>query len=366
MLPFPANAQVADIAHRVRHASGSFVSQTGQAGGPSVSRPVLFREHHAQQRNAYGGDSRSVTLRTFSNYPRLSMRYLARLFAVMAVGAAGCAHMEPRLYAPIQPDGWSAQPVSIMCRFTPDAGLDVATRTPVGEAGYYLYILTKAGAWDYGTTRSFLLTHARQPWGHSWLILESPTNRMECGLNGNFGFEKLKYGEGVSKKFQDGDPNPISYLWETMSDGEIEIGNGDRTPTFVWRMPITRRRYQLIREHVLHWKYGQIGVQSNNCVDMVTESAELAGINLIHRIRLTFPSKTTILGKTLRVWTDPQYCTLEFSTPDILEVDLRHLSRFGIGCDMTEWYLNSNMAAPKWKDRKSGGGKRGERAEDAM
>jgi hypothetical protein len=284
------------------------------------------------------------------------------LLAMIAVGTVGCAHMAPTLYAPMQADGWNAQPVAITCRFTPDAELDPATRTPVGDEGYYLYILTKSGDWDYGSMKSFILSHKRQPWGHSWLILESPTNRLECGLNGNLGYEKPKYGEGVRQKILNGDPNPISYLWETMSDGQIEIGNGNRTPTFAWRMPITKRRHQLIYEHVMHWKYGQIGVQSNNCVDMVTEAAELAGINLIHRIRLTVPPETTILGKTLHMWTDPKYRILEFSTPDILEVDLRHLARFGIGRDVTDWYLESDLAAPKSKDKE----KLGSRAEDGM
>jgi hypothetical protein len=283
-----------------------------------------------------------------------------------AIGTAGCAHVDPKLYAPMQPDGWSAQPVSIVCRFAPDAEIDPTTRTPVGDEGYYLYILTKAGDWDYGSAISYLLSHARQPWGHSWLILESPENRLECGLNGNFGREKPTYGEGLSQRSRDGDPNPISYLWEMMSDGQIEIGNGNRTPTFVWRMPITKRRHQLIHEHVLNWKYGQIGVRTNNCVDMVTEMAELAGINLIRRVRLTFPPEIKILGKTLHIWTDPQYGILEYSSPDVLEVDLRHLARFGIGCDATEWYLASDRAAPKSKDGGTAGGRNGERAEDGM
>ena len=54
-----------------------------------------------------------------------------------------------RLYAPMQPDGWSAQPIAIMCRFAPDADLDPATGTPVGDEGYYLYILNEAANWDY-------------------------------------------------------------------------------------------------------------------------------------------------------------------------------------------------------------------------
>ena len=294
----------------------------------------------------------------------LSPRTVPGLLVLFTVGTVGCAHLPPSLYAPLQPDGWSAQPISIACRFAPEANLDPTTGTPEGDEGYYLYILTKAGDWDYSTTRSYLLSHARQPWGHTWFILESPGNRLEGGLNGNFGRKKPKYGDGVSQKLRAGDPNPISYLWETMSDGQIEIGNGGRTPTFVWRMPITQRRHQLIHEHVMQWKYGQIGVRTNNCVDMVTESAELAGIHLIHRIRLTLPPEIRIGGKTLRIWTDPRYRILEYSTPDVLEVDLRYLARFGIGRDVTAWYLASNMAAPKSKDSGRAGGGSGERAED--
>jgi hypothetical protein len=106
-------------------------------------------------------------------------------------------------------------------------------------------------------------------------------------------------------------------------------------------MPITRPRHQLIYDYVVQRKYDQFGVRTNNCTDMVVETAALAGINLIHRIRLTLPSETKVWGRTRRVWTDPQYRALEFSTPEVLEVDLRQLAEVGIGSDATEWYLTS-------------------------
>jgi hypothetical protein len=239
----------------------------------------------------------------------------------------------------MQPDGWSAQPISIAWRFAPDADLDPATGTPVGDEGYYFYILTQAPNWDHSTVKSFLLSLAWHPWGHCWLILESPQNRLECGHNGNFGKLKTDYAAGVHRKYEDGDPNPISYLWETMSDGVCETGNPHRTPTFVWRMPITRRRYDLIYGYLTQRKYDQIGVRANNCVDLVTDAAGLAGINFVHRMRLTWPAEPKVLGRTLRAWTDPEYRVLEFSTPGVLEVDLRCLAQFGIGSDATDWYL---------------------------
>ena len=225
--------------------------------------------------------------------------YRARLLVVMillAGVAAGCAHQTPRLYAPMQPDGWSAQPIAIVCRFAPDADLDPATGTPVGDEGYYLYILNEAANWDYSNATSLLFSIWQRPWAHSWLILESPQDRLEFGHTGDFGQAKPRYHEGVIQRIRDGDPNPIAYLWQTMSDGQFQIGKPNRPPTFVWRMPITRRRYQLIHEYVMQRKYDQFGVRTNNCTDMVTEAAALAGINLIHRIRLTLPPETKILG----------------------------------------------------------------------
>ena len=265
-------------------------------------------------------------------------RALRLVVMILLTGVAtGCAHH--RLCVPMQADGWSAQPVVMPCRFAPDADLDPATGTPVGDKGYYLYILTEALNWNFSTGPALVTSIGNRPWGHGWLILESPQDRLEFGLIGDFGREKPRYHEGVIQKIKAGDPNPMSYLWQTMSDGQLQIGKPKRPPTFVWRMPITQRRYQLIYDYAMHRKYDQFGVRSNNCTDMVAEAAALAGINLIHRMRLTLPPEKTLWGHTVRVWTDPQYRVLEFSTLEVLEVDLRQLARMGIGSDATEWYL---------------------------
>ena len=84
--------------------------------------------------------------------------------------------------------------------------------------------------------------------------------------------------------------------------------------------------------------YEQFGVRTNNCTDMVAETAALAGVNLSHRIRLSLPPEMKVWGRTKRVWTDPQFRILEFSTPEVLELDLRQLAQMGIGSDATEWY----------------------------
>ena len=255
---------------------------------------------------------------------------------LLAGAAAGCAN---RLTAPMQPDGWSAQPIVIGARFAPDADLDRATGAPVGDDGYTLYVLTEAAGWGFGSATSFVFSFWQRPLVHSWIILGSPRGRFEVGHNGDFGRAMPRYNEGVMRRVREGNPDPIAYLWQTMSDGEFQIGKPNRPPTFVWSMPITRRRYQLIHDYVMQRPYEQFGVRTNNCTDLVVATAALAGINLSHRIRLTLPPETKFLGRTLRVWTDPRYRVLEFSTPEVLEVDLRQLAQLGVGSDATEWYL---------------------------
>lgn len=277
--------------------------------------------------------------------PATARIFRAGLFWVMVflVGVTGCAHQEPRLFAPLQANGWQVQPIAIGCRFAADANLDPATGTPVGDEGYYLYILNEAADWDYSETTALLISIWRRPWAHSWLILESPRERLEFGHTGDFGEASPRYHDGVYLGIKAGDPNPIAYLWRTMADGQFQIGKPNRPPSFVWRMPITRQRHQRIHDYVRQRQYDQFGLRSLNCTDFVIEAAALAGINLAHRIRLTLPPETEVWGQVGRLWTDPQYRILEYSSPDVLEVDLRQLARLGIGSDVTEWYLGMSQ-----------------------
>jgi hypothetical protein len=254
------------------------------------------------------------------------------------IGVA-CAGATARLHAPLQADGWAVQPVGILRRWAPGADLDPATLAPVGDEGYYLHVLNEAARWDYSSTKSLLFSIWQRPWAHSWLILERPGELLECGHTGDLGLSKPRYHDGVFQGIRDGVPDPIASLWEVRDDGYFQTGKPNRPPSFVWRMPITRQRHQLLHDHVLQRKYDQFGVRSNNCTDMATETAALAGINLIHRIRLTLPPETRVWGRTARVWTDPRHRILEYGTPDVLETDLRQLASLGIGSDVTKWYL---------------------------
>jgi hypothetical protein len=61
-----------------------------------------------------------------------------------------------------------SQPIGIERRFTPDADLDPATKTPVGEEGFYLYILNEHANWDYSTAASLVFTMIPCPSAYTW------------------------------------------------------------------------------------------------------------------------------------------------------------------------------------------------------
>jgi len=124
---------------------------------------------------------------------RIHRAWLFVLMIALAGIVVGCAHQAPKLYARTQPDGWSAQPISIACRFAPDADLDPATGTPVGDEGYYLYILNEAADWDYSDASSLVYSIWQRPWAHSWLMLESPGDRLEFGHTGDLGIAMPRF-----------------------------------------------------------------------------------------------------------------------------------------------------------------------------
>lgn len=269
-------------------------------------------------------------------------KVIAMIMLMSAIVASmSCASEIGTLHATVQSDGWSAQPITINQRYTNDATRDHASGVPIGDDGYYLHILTSANYWDYSDAVTFVYSFVKHPWGHTWLILEGPRSRLECGHSGNYGVLRPRYHDGVIQKIKDKEPNPIAYLWETMLDGQFEIGNPGYDPTYVWRMPITGRAHHRIHEYVMKREYRKFNLTTYNCGELVTQAAMLAGINLSSQMRITFPDQGDIQGHHLRVWTNPKYGTFELRSMDVLELELRHLARLGIGEDGTAKYRHA-------------------------
>jgi hypothetical protein len=267
---------------------------------------------------------------------------LIPLLAIMLITAAGaltgCARQSPTLFAAPQADGWSATPMAINNRFTEHAALAPDSGTPIGDEGYSLTILTVANDWNYRDSHSFFRSFVKHPHGHAWLILESPHERIEGGHAGNYGEKKPRYHEGVIQHIKDGDPNPITYIWKTLDDGQFESGNPGYDPTFAWRLPLTQAGYHRIHDYIMNRDYTRFCLRTHNCGEMVTQAASLAGVNLASVIRITLPATNELHGHTLRLWTDPKYSTFDVRSFDVLELDLRTLAKLGIGRDATADY----------------------------
>ena len=84
--------------------------------------------------------------------------------------------------------------------------------------------------------------------GSSWKV---PMTAWNSAIPATSGKSSRVTMRGYFREFGRGIANPIAYLWQTMADGQFQTGKPNRPPTFVWRMPITRRRYQLIHEYVM-------------------------------------------------------------------------------------------------------------------
>ncbi len=268
------------------------------------------------------------------------------LVIVLSFSLSGCTREIPTLVSAMQADGWSAQPVMINHRFTSDAQLNTAG-IPAGDEGYHLHVLTCANYWDYTNTQTFIKSFVKRPLGHAWLILEGPQSRLECGHSGNYGDLMPRYHEGVIQRIRDGDPDPIAYLWQTMNDGQFESGNPGYDPTYAWRLPITSAAHDRIHDYIMKREYQRFSLSTYNCGEMVTQAAALAGINLGSQTRITFPNHGTVHGHHLRVWTDPKYGSFEIRSIDVLELDLRHLTRMGVGSDVTAAYLAARPYQPR-------------------
>ena len=266
------------------------------------------------------------------------------LAAVLSVAASGCAR--PDALAG-QWDANFAEPVRPPAELTGSASTDPATGRLTGDEGYALYLLTDAVGIEFFTPERFLTTLHKHPRGgkedesigHCWLILDSPRKLIECGHTGEFGLERPTYYRGVMRRVREGHADPVGYLWETMHDGEFHRGPGTHRPTFVLGLPITAEQHEAIYDYINGYDYGPFRLVGHACTDFVAGAAELAGLRIMHQVRLRIPHDVRLEGRTIHLRTSRKYATITVGSPDLLEAHLRRLARRGVGWDATKWYF---------------------------
>lgn len=240
----------------------------------------------------------------------------------------------------------------------------------IHETECFLVILVNARQLDYSSGHNLFKTMAKHPSdgskngdvGHAWIYLQGDMNGsafyVEGGHSGELGIVRPKYFEGVMNYHDYGysdptdeemknpryEPNPIKYLWASPKDGFFQEGSGGHTPTYAIKIDIDKAKFNEILRFInpVNYDYKDYAITRNQCSSFVTQVSALAGLNLADKVTIHINSKVRIFGKDYHLWTDSQYSTITFSSPDILQESMKDAVKKGIAEEATHWYKKKN------------------------
>ncbi len=238
------------------------------------------------------------------------------------------------------------------------AHLSIARDRPhpqMHESAYFVVLLVEARHLDYTSNRALLQSLVKHPSdgsknsdvGHAWIYLQGCENGelvcLEGGHSGELGLIQPKYFEGIIDDFEAGSSNPIQYLWACQKDGFFEEGNGGHYPTYAAKVDLTKEQYQKIVAFIHHYDYAHYYLTHHQCTTFVVQIAELAGLTLDHTVTIEIDPVLHLCGDCLPLWSDPQYATFTFSTPDVLERSLMHAVWCGEAEFALDWYRVTHL-----------------------
>jgi hypothetical protein len=218
----------------------------------------------------------------------------------------------------------------------------------------FLVILVDARHLDYSSTKGFFKTLTKHPSngskngdvGHAWIYLEGEINGqpyiLEGGHSGELGEIQPKYFDGVLAASARSEADPIQYLWESQRDGFFQRGNGNHDPTFAAKIPLTEEQFKQILQFVHHYDYADYAITRKQCSSFVSHVALIAGLRLACEQNMAIEQDVFICGEKIRLWENPVYSEITFSTPDVLEKSLQEAVAQGHVEDALEWYLKNH------------------------
>ncbi len=193
--------------------------------------------------------------------------------------------------------------------------------------------------------------------GHAWLYAEGHIDgeeiQIEGGHSGELGQIQAKYFDGImnyhdygyanptieeklDKRFE---ANPIKYLWAVQKDGFFQEGPGTHQPTYAAKVIVSEDQLKLVRDFIAHHYYfSHYQLTGNQCSSFIAQVAALLAIELKHEVEVPVAPNLRIGKHSLRLWEDPQYALLRFSSPDILEKSLKALVNKGDAEESIQWY----------------------------
>ena len=233
------------------------------------------------------------------------------------------------------------------------------------KSEYYIVFLVAARHLDYSDSRILFEAVSnidnkmrRSRVGHSWIYLRDIKDReiiiMEGGQSVGFGKLETGFVEGVvnlanygyaeptaaEKQHYRYEPNPIKHLWDERNDGFYQQGSGLLAPTFAAKVDITQEQFEKVLAFMDPDKhsYKKFSLTGKQCSSFVAEAAELVGLKLEHVVTIDIPPEFELNGKRYRLWQNPKYSKLTFSTPDVLECSLIQLVMEGRAEYALDWY----------------------------
>ncbi len=235
----------------------------------------------------------------------------------------------------------------------------------INETDYYIVFLVAAYHLDYWDNRALFSTliqysRRKENIGHSWIYLKGIKDGrplvLEGSQSGQLGEEEPRFSNGVMNYIRYGyanptesqkknpryEPNPVKYMWEDLSDGFFQEGNGDYRPTYAAKVDLTREQFEEILDYIdpARYPYEIFSLVGNQCSSFVASLASMAGLPLEHRVTVKLDPVITAKGREFRLWSDTRYSEITFSSPDIIERSLMKAvaderAEYALG-----WYLN--------------------------
>ena len=235
----------------------------------------------------------------------------------------------------------------------------------ITETDYYIIFLVAARHLDYWDTKELaksLVRYGRGKGdiGHSWVYLkgikEGQTLILEGGQSGQRGKTQPRFFEGVQNYIKYGyanptasqkrnpryEPNPIKYLWDDLNDGFYQEGSGGFRPTFAAKVDLTKEKFEEILDYIdpERYPFERFSLVDNQCSSFVARLAAMSGLSLKHQVTVEIEPQLSVGDQQYRLWNDPRYSKITFSTPDVLEHSLMKAVQKGEAEYALGWYLN--------------------------
>ena len=241
----------------------------------------------------------------------------------------------------------------------------------------FIVFLVDARHLDYTEGSSLLKTIVKHPSdgskngdvGHAWIylqgIVEGQKIFIEGGHSGELGLRQAKYFDGIMNNIEYGyanpseaqkrcpryESNPIKYLWATQCDGYFQRGSGGHTPTCAVKIDLTVEQFEKILSFIDpdNYVYEEYSLTGNQCTTFIAKIADLIDFPMEYEVSIRIPPQLKIGGETFTLWTDPQYASFTFSSPDIAEHSLILALNSGIGENALLWYKSTHRKC--WHQR---------------